>query len=178
MSSGATAAAHLSIGGFDTHDNHDNQHRPALARLLDGLDYIIDAAAADPVLSERGVLIIVGSDFGRTRYNEAAGKDHWPITSMMTISIGAAERIVSGGRMIGATDPTGRNGVVARHVKVSQERVVVTEEDDPEGFVLTPAHVHIALRHILGLCETHAPDDPLRRFRLNAFPAEPIPLQA
>jgi uncharacterized protein (DUF1501 family) len=178
MSSGATAAAHLSIGGFDTHDNHDDNHRPALARLLDGLDYIIDTAAADPVLSARGVLVVVGSDFGRTRYNDGGGKDHWPITSMMTIAIGAAERLVPGGRVIGATDPSGQNGVVARKVKVSQGSVVVTEDADPDGFKLTPAHVQVALRHAIGLCETNAPGDPLKRFRLNVQPSEPLPLRA
>jgi uncharacterized protein (DUF1501 family) len=178
MSSGACAAAHLSTGGFDTHDNHDASHRTALARLLDGLDYIIDTAAADPVLSSRGVLILVGSDFGRTRYNEGAGKDHWPITSMMAIGIGPVEAIVGGARVIGATEPNGPNGVLARAVKVSQGRVVVTESDDPEGFVLTPAHVHHALRSALGLCETHTPDDPLKRFRLNVMPLDPLPIRA
>jgi uncharacterized protein (DUF1501 family) len=177
MSSGATAAAHLSIGGFDTHDNHDDNHRPALSRLLDGLDYIIDTAAADPVLSARGVLVVVGSDFGRTRYNDGGGKDHWPITSMMTIAIGAAEKLIPGGRVIGATDPSGQNGVVARKVKVSQGSVVVTEDADPDGFKLTPAHVQVALRHAIGLCETNAPGDPLKRFRLNVQPSEPLPLR-
>ncbi len=181
MSSGACAAAHLSTGGFDTHDNHDsltNGHPPAMARLLDGLDYIIDAAAADPVLNAKGVLIIVASDFGRTRYNDSGGKDHWPITSMMTIGIGPAQRIAGGARVIGATDPSGTNGVAALPVKVSQGKVVVTAPDDPEGFKLTPAHVHLALRSALGLCETGAAGDPLKRFRLNVLPQEPLPIRA
>ncbi|HEY6561759.1 MAG TPA: DUF1501 domain-containing protein [Polyangiaceae bacterium] len=181
MSSGACAAAHLSTGGFDTHDNHDsltNGHRPAMLRLLDGLDYIIDAAAADPVLSARGVLIIVASDFGRTRYNDSGGKDHWPITSMLTIGIGPAEKIAGGARVIGATDPSGTNGVTALPVKVSQGKVIVTAPDDPEGFKLTPAHVHVALRNALGLCENGAPGDPLKRFRLNVLPQEPLPIRA
>jgi uncharacterized protein (DUF1501 family) len=181
MSSGACAAAHLSTSGFDTHDNHDsltNGHRPALARLLEGLDYIIDAAAADPVLSARGVLVIVASDFGRTRYNDSGGKDHWPITSMMAIGIGAAEKIAGGARVIGATDPVAKNGVAARPVKVSQGKVVLADDDDPQGFKLTPAHVHLALRNALGLCESGAPGDPLTRFRLNVFPQEPLPIRA
>jgi hypothetical protein len=179
MRSGATAAGHLSIGGFDTHDNHDdlaNGHRAALQDLLAGLDYIIDVVAADPMLSARGVLIVVGSDFGRTTYNGGGGKDHWPITSMMAIGIGApVEAIVGGARVIGGTTPTGQNGTAALPVKVVDDRVTVTEEGDPEGFKLTPAHVNLSLRNALGLCETDTPGDPLKRFRLNVSQA-PLPL--
>jgi uncharacterized protein (DUF1501 family) len=180
MRSGACAAGHLSTGGFDTHDNHDDLnggHRPALAELLVGLDYIIDIAAADPVLSARGVLIVVGSDFGRTTYNDGGGKDHWPITSMMAIGIGpTVEPIVGGARVIGATSPTGQNGMAALPVKVMDGRTVVAEEGDPDAFKLTPGHVNVALRHALGLCEQDAPDDPLKRFRLIVSPEEPMPL--
>jgi uncharacterized protein (DUF1501 family) len=180
MRSGACAAGHLSTGGFDTHDGHDdlnNGHRPALADLLQGLDYIIDTVAADPMLSARGVLIVVASDFGRTTYNGGGGKDHWPITSMMAIGVGApVESIVGGARVIGATSPTGQNGMAALPVKVVDGRTVVAEEGEPGAFKLTPAHVNLALRHALGLCETDTPSDPLKRFRLNVSPQEPMPL--
>ena len=46
-----------------------------------------------------GVVVVVASDFGRTRYNGDGGKDHWPITSMMMMGAG-----ISGGRVIGQTD--------------------------------------------------------------------------
>jgi uncharacterized protein (DUF1501 family) len=181
MSSGATAAAHLSVSGFDTHTNHDdlnNGQRDALATLLVGLDYIIDAAVADPVLSSRGVLIVVGSDFGRTRYNDGGGKDHWPVTSMMAFGIGPVEAIVGGGKVIGATSPTGQNGVEALPVKVSEGRVLVAEATDPDAFKLTPAHVQLSLRNALGLCPTGVPTDPLRAFTLQVQPQEPLPLQS
>lgn len=180
MRSGATAAGHLATGGFDTHDNHDdlnNGQRPALANLLTGLDYIIDTAAADPVLSARGVLIVVASDFGRTTYNGGGGKDHWPITSMMAIGIGApVEPIIGGARVIGGTVASSQNGMTALPVKVVDGRTAVTEEDDPMGWKLTPAHVNLALRRALGLCESDMPGDPLKRFRLNVSPQEPMPL--
>jgi len=180
MRSGATAAGHLSTGGFDTHDNHDdlnNGHRPALQRLLTGLDYIIDTAAADPVLSARGVLIVVASDFGRTTYNSGGGKDHWPITSMMAIGIGpTVEPLIGGARVIGATSANGMNGMTALPVKVVDGHTVVAEEGDPSAFKLTPAHVNLALRRAIGLCETDTPADPLKRFRLNVSPQEPLPL--
>jgi hypothetical protein len=54
---------------------------------------------------------------------------------------------------------------------------VTVEEGDPSGFKLTPAHVNLALRHALGLCETNMPGDPLKRFRLNVA-QEPLPLQS
>jgi uncharacterized protein (DUF1501 family) len=177
MRSGATAAGHLSTGGFDTHTNHNQGHTTAMTRLLQGLDYIIDTASADPTISARGLVILVGSDFGRTRYNDANGKDHWPITSMMAIGVGAASSTIGGGRVLGGTTPTGGNGVAALPVKVTADgRTVTTEASDPEGFKLTAAHVQLAMRNALGLCETNAPGDVVRRFRLNIYPQEPLPL--
>ena len=176
MNAGATAAAHLSTGGFDTHQGHNNNHPGALADLLEGLDFIIDAAAADPVVSARGLVIVVGSDFGRTKYNDGGGKDHWPITSMMAIGVGASEAVIGGGRVIGGTSPNGQNGVEALPVKVLDGKTVVVATDDPAGFKLTPAHVHLAMRNALGLCETGSTTDPLRRFRITVSPQEPIPL--
>ena len=147
MSSGATAAAHLSTGGFDTHDNHDDKPpsgaAPAARWARLHHRHRRGRSRAQRARRARGR----GSDFGRTRYNDGGGKDHWPITSMMAIGIGAAEKLVPGARVIGATDPSGQNGVVARRVKVSQGSVVVTEEGDPDGFKLTPAHVQLALRN-------------------------------
>ncbi len=176
MNAGATAAAHLNTGGFDTHQGHDANHPGALADLLEGLDYIIDTAAADPVISARGLVILIGSDFGRTKYNDGGGKDHWPITSMMAVGVGAAETIVGGGRVIGGTTPTGQNGVEALPVRVVDGKTVVVAADDPSGFKLTPAHVQWAMRSAVGLCETGATSDPLRRFRITVSPQEPIPL--
>jgi hypothetical protein len=123
-------------------------------------------------------LIVVGSDFGRTRYNDGGGKDHWPVTSMMAFGIGPVEAIVGGGRVIGATSPTGQNGVEALPVKVSEGRVLVAEATDPEAFKLTPAHVQLSLRNALGLCPTGVPTDPLRAFTLQVQPQEPLPLQS
>lgn len=179
MSSGATAAAHLSLNGFDTHTGHDdlnNGQRPALADLLTGIDYIVDTAAADPVISERGLVVLVGSDFGRTTYNDGGGKDHWPITSMMALGVGASEAVIGGGQVIGATQVGGQNGVAGMPVKVLDGRVTVTEEDDPEGFALTAGHVQLSLRGALGLLPSAVPDDPLRQFQLNVAPANPLPI--
>ena len=92
------------------------------------------------------------------------------------IGIGAPmEAIVGGGRVIGATVASGQNGMSARPVKVVEGHTVVAEDGDPAAFKLTPAHVNLALRRAIGLCESDMPGDPLKRFRLNVS-QEPMPL--
>ena len=79
--------------------------------------------------------------------------------------------------MIGGTTPTGKNGDDrAAGEGRGRQTVVTAEPSDPAGFKLTPAHVNLALRNAIGLCETDGPSDPLRRFRLNVLPQEPMPL--
>jgi hypothetical protein len=96
---------------------------------------------------------------------------------MMAIGIGPRlESVIGGARVIGATAPTGQNGMTALPVKVADGRTVVAQEGEPGSFKLTPAHVNLALRHALGLCQTDAPNDPLKRFRFNVSPQEPLPL--
>jgi len=94
----------------------------------------------------------------------------------MVAGVGAIEAVLGGGRVIGGTTPTGQNGAEALPVRVVDGRTVVVAPDDPSGFKLTPAHIQLALRGAIGVCETGAADDPLRRFRINVNPQEPIPL--
>lgn len=178
MSAGACAAAHIETDeGFDTHDNHDVDHPPAMLALLELLDFVFTTATEDPALAARGVLVVVGSDFGRTRYNDDAGKDHWPVTSMMVAGLGAASSLVEGGRVVGETATTvgaaAANGVIAAKVKHVDGDLVPTGDDDPLGFSLTAGHVHLALRDALGL-SAH----PLAaRYPLTSvLPATPLPL--
>ena len=39
---GLTVSADLQIGGFDTHQNHDANHRESLQRLTNGITYLWD----------------------------------------------------------------------------------------------------------------------------------------
>lgn len=178
MSAGACAVAHIATdASFDTHDQHDTDHPPAMQELLEILDFILDSANADPVISSRGLVVVVGSDFGRTRYNSDAGKDHWPVTSMMVATAGAASVLVDGGRTVGETvlsaGGSPANGVVARRVKEQDGDVISTQDDDPDGIVLTAGHVHLALRHMLGISD----DAISTRFPLTAVvPQTPLPL--
>lgn len=78
---GLAVAANLSIGGFDTHGNHDGGHIPLMGNLLAGIDLVWTEITNAGLAGK--VVIAVGSDFGRTpAYNAQNGKDHWNITSM------------------------------------------------------------------------------------------------
>lgn len=133
--SGLTAAANLSVGGFDTHGDHDNRQAAALNNLSSGLMEIWSEVERHGL--EDRVLIMVNSDFGRTpRYNEGNGKDHWSITSLFFLGAG-----VRGNRVIGATD----EGVNALPLNMQ------TLEPDPQGQKLQPTHIHAALRARFGV---------------------------
>ena len=187
LSSGDCVAAHLFTADFDSHSDIDSMngitgHRPSLQALCSGLDLLIDGILASPALVARGVLVLVSSDFGRTAYNAGRGKDHWPYTSNMVFALGRAASFVGGGRVVGASSPTGEdgamlNGLRGRRVKVESGRVVVAEDADPQGFRLRAAHVHHALRDVLSRMGAD-PGGLFSRFPLNLTPAAPLPLFA
>lgn len=136
--SGACVSATLSIGGYDTHGNHDASHLPRLDELWQGIDYIWDEAERQGVAND--VVVIVGSDFGRTpRYNDGNGKDHWSVTSMILMGKG-----IPGNKTIGSTtyehqiEPVDAN----------------TLQSNPGGIRIKPGHVHWALRKLAGIDQT------------------------
>lgn len=154
---GLAVAASLTLGGFDTHGNHDRDHVRQLAKLLRGVDYVLEQAAVHG-LADR-VMVVVGSDFGRTpTYNSQNGKDHWPATSMLAIfPESMAARF--GNRLIGATDDA------VRPRKLSPS----TLEPNDSGVPLTPAGIHRALRRFIGI----EASDGAQRFPLTG---EDLPL--
>ncbi|MEM7154751.1 MAG: DUF1501 domain-containing protein [Myxococcota bacterium] len=132
---GVCVSANLSIGGFDTHGNHDDNHFPNLQQLTEGLDVLWEEAEAHGVADR--VIVAVGSDFGRTPgYNGGNGKDHWPISSMMFMGSG-----IPGNKVIGSS--TERHQ--ANAVNLS------TLAEDPSGSNLEPGHVCQAMRQLAGL---------------------------
>ena len=141
--SGVTAAAHISLGGFDTHSNHDANHYPRLMDLLQGIDAIIDEASARNLSDQ--IVVMVASDFGRTpKYNGNNGKDHWPVTSMMFI--GNSTQAISGNRVVGAT------GSDFKAMNVTNDGSFTPVPNGTAGSVhLTPAHIHRCLRNLAGL---------------------------
>jgi hypothetical protein len=132
---GLCVSANLSVGGFDTHGNHDTSHAQSLSRLTDGLNELW--GYAESLDAEERVTLVVGSDFGRTpHYNEGNGKDHWSITSMLLMGAG-----IPGNTVIGATDDQ------FRALPVNPQ----TFQPDPGGVILRPVHVQRALRRLVGL---------------------------
>lgn len=132
---GVCAAANLSVGGFDTHGDHDNRQGGALTTFTQGVDFLWDEAERMGVADK--MVVVMGSDFGRTPgYNGQNGKDHWSITSMMLMGRG-----IPGNTVIGTTDDGHRPNTVNPQ----------TLAPDENGIRITPGHVHKALRKLAGL---------------------------
>ena len=133
--SGLGSSADLSLGGFDTHDDHDVQHEALYTHLADTLDFFWDYAE-ELGLADR-ILLVIGSDFGRTNcYNDGNGKDHWPIGSYMIMEKNAPW----GNRVVGLTD----------ELHFAKGIDPQTLKEDPNGVYMTPAHVHKAIQQYMG----------------------------
>lgn len=134
--SGVSVSADLCLGGFDTHQDHDAEHSWLLGNLTGAVDFLWNYA------EERGIadrlIVVMGSDFGRTnRYNDANGKDHWPIGSFVVMQKG--QRWTN--RVVGETD--------ALHFAHQIHPRSLERLDTDEGIRLHPRHVHKALRRLL-----------------------------
>ena len=92
----------VTYGGWDHHKNI----RDAMRGRLPAVDQAYATLIRD--LARRGMLertlVALTSEFGRTpRLNRDAGRDHWP----KVFSIALAGGGVKGGRIVGASDPSG-----------------------------------------------------------------------
>lgn len=141
FSAGLVVSANLTLGGFDSHANHDRDQVRQIFKLWGGLGYLFDRLEALGLGQK--TFVVVASDFGRgPRYNSEnpnAGKDHWPITSLLLSGPG-----IAGNRSIGGTDQEQRALLVDP----------VTLLPSATGVKITPATIHRALRKIAGI----APD--------------------
>ncbi len=141
---GTAATVNLSVGGFDTHANHDRDQPSRITQLLGLIDFVMEESIR--VALEGQVVVVACSDFARGPFyngdNGGAGKDHWPITSMFAMGPG-----ITGNLVIGATDADQQ----ARRVDPD------TLEVDDGGVKLAPEHVHHALR---GLADLGSITDP------------------
>jgi len=132
---GITVAVNLDIGGFDTHGDHDANHIPRLAQILEGLDFITLEAERQGIGDN--YVVLAGSDFGRTPgYNDTNGKDHWAVTSVIAMGKG-----IRGGRAIGET--------TERHDVLAVNRT--SFKADPAGIRIEPRHIHQNLRRLAGI---------------------------
>ena len=137
---GVTAAATYSQGGFDTHDNHDNNQQNAMGNFVARLRYVL-LRAEQLGLSDK-LYVLVTSDFGRTpRYNTGNGKDHWNVTSTLLMAPG-----IQGGRAIGKTD------AAQKAMRLTPGNInEVLEQNDNNGTRIHPTHLHAELRRVCGL---------------------------
>ncbi|MEQ8954603.1 MAG: DUF1501 domain-containing protein [Gammaproteobacteria bacterium] len=135
FASGLAVSANLSLGGFDTHGDHDEDHTDSTTELLAGLDHLWEQIELQGLQDK--VTVIVGSDFGRTPfYNPGDGKDHWNVTSIMAMGAG-----ITGNRVIGATTDT------FEAIKLNPGNL----QADDNGVIVTPQHIHKSLRSFLGV---------------------------
>ena len=138
LQSGLSSAVDLSLTGFDSHVEHDAWSETLLSHLADALNFFWDEAEKAG-LADR-ILLVVGSDFGRTNfYNDGNGKDHWPVGSYMIMERGAPW----GDRVVGLSD----------ELHFAQPINPATLKYDRSGIIPTPAHVHQSIRDYLGLTD-------------------------
>jgi uncharacterized protein (DUF1501 family) len=93
----------VTLDGWDSHaDNHNIQRR--LVRQLDPAFATLLTDLAERDLLRRTVVLCMG-EFGRTpQINRLGGRDHWPNGFSLALAGGG----LKGGRVVGATDPEGK----------------------------------------------------------------------
>ncbi|MDG2174615.1 MAG: DUF1501 domain-containing protein [Gammaproteobacteria bacterium] len=134
---GVSVSADIVEGGFDSHDDNDARQEVLLTSVVGSIDYLW-TTAEELGIADR-LLLVIGSDFGRTpRYNANDGKDHWPIGSTLIMERNATYT----NRMLGETDE-GHNAYA-----INPDNL---QRDDTSGVIIKPAHVHKALRQYLEL---------------------------
>jgi uncharacterized protein (DUF1501 family) len=136
---GITASVHISSGGFDTHFNHTPAVSASLTRLYDTIDFIWTTAAK--LNLDRRLIVRVYTDFGRTLLTNNDGKDHYRIGSEIIMEADApwANRVV------------GASGPLHQQARINRRTGQLTTSADPDAIVLTPTHVHDALRRYMNL---------------------------
>ena len=137
FASGMAVSANISMGGYDTHNNHDQSHYRKMGDALEAVHYLNEALKFYGI--DDRTLIMVASDFGRTPwFNKRSGKDHWSMTSNLIITPQGHQ---TGGKRFGETDE------LFKVKKVNTE----TGRADEDGVEITPAHVNKAVRKFLGI---------------------------
>lgn len=134
----------ITLNGWDTHANN---HALQKGRI-DILDPALAALIAE--LKKREMLdstmVVCGGEFGRTPWvNAVGGRDHWPHGFSIAIAGGG----VQGGRVIGETSPTPKQG----------SKTPLKDLDDSHSI----ADVHATIMHGLGIDYQQELDTPIGR---------------
>ncbi len=166
MKAGICKSAFLGAGDFDSHSNHyensnssASNHCDNLQRLFRLTHYVRQALEAAGIWDRS--IIMMASDFGRTRLNgDSRGKDHAPVTS--TMLMGGENTGIGPGKSFGYSyisdiHPEGvlktPKYVYAGNILVQNDGSITNSYDLDNGFNLTPAHIHHAVRKILGISD-------------------------
>jgi len=140
---GVTASASMAAGGFyDSHQDNDNSQYMLLEHLNDTLEYIWDYSEELGIANR--LTVLVSSDFCRTpHYNTQNGKDHWPTNSYMVMRKNAPWA----NQVIGETDE------IQNAKRINPNSLAI--EDSASSIIMSPGHIHKALRHELGISGSH-----------------------
>ena len=141
--SGLSVSCQLGFNGFDTHQDHDENHFGFMQKLTDLVAFLFDTAEAGGFADR--LVVTMASDFGRTPYyNGGGGKDHWPIGSAIFIQQGAAW----GNRVVGATDDL--------HNALKINPGTLQLDNSVAGINLEPKHLQQAIRQLAGVDQSAA----------------------
>lgn len=154
--SGLCVSANLEHGGWDTHGDSDRNTADAIqGRQVNDNGYVGNDGLL-PLVTEmrkrasqvqldngmtldQNMVIVIGSDFGRTNgYNAGNGKDHWSITSMMIMGSINGQKI-PGNRVLGLTDDTQSPILI-------DPTVASLQQASTSGIRITPGHIQKAIR--------------------------------
>ncbi len=141
--SGITAAIQTARGGFDTHGSAaDNDGaNGSFARATNALTYLWDEAARRGIADR--LHVVVAGEFSRTELNGSVGNDHKSVGAGALIMLPPGSGL--GNRVVGYTGP----------IHTSRAINPKTGAPDPNGVMITPAHMHEALRTYLGIQPTN-----------------------
>ena len=97
----------VSLGGFDTHDNHNRDQTLLMQRVAHNVKYFTDAMAALGLADN--VALFTASDFGRTLVSNGKGSDHgWGATHFIAGGTGGAgASAIKGQNIYGTMAPAG-----------------------------------------------------------------------
>ncbi|MCA1686282.1 MAG: DUF1501 domain-containing protein, partial [Planctomycetia bacterium] len=95
----------VTLDGWDSHVNNHETHRGRVKVLDPALSALIRDLRRRNLLDR--TVVFCGGEFGRTpKMNLAGGRDHWPNGFSVALAGGG----ISGGRVVGETDPEGIKG--------------------------------------------------------------------
>jgi hypothetical protein len=136
FSANTTITADISQGGYDTHENNDNQQSQLLSELVTAIDFMWEQAEILGIADK--LFVMIGSDFGRTPYyNANRGKDHWNVGSYLFMKKNASFT----NQVIGETD------ALHNAIGLSAKNL----QPDGSSETIKPEHIHSAVRDYLGI---------------------------